>query len=69
MNLLLLAALAASPFCFAKGVKQKSLVRMWVVMRGEVDAFKRCGWTFGFFGLSKGEVVRRVAVDDDVCAQ
>ena len=44
-------------------------MRVRVVMRGEVDAFERCGWAFGFFGLAEGEVVRRVAVDDDVRAQ
>jgi len=38
-------------------------------MRGEVDAFERGRWAFGFFGLAEGEVVWRVAIDYDVCAQ
>ena len=44
-------------------------MRMRSVVCGEVDAFKGGWWTFGIVGLTEGEVVRRVAVDDDVCAQ
>ncbi len=39
------------------------------MVRGEVDAFER-GWrAFGIFRLAKCQIVRRIAVDDDVRAE